>query len=204
MRAFNGFKAERSVGASEPLPAGGYVARIMGAKVEEYSWGDVLVISFDIAEGEYKDFFRKQFTENTRDDKKWKGNFRINVPVEGSQYYKGNLRIFNNAIAAIQQSNPGYQWNWQEDTLKNRMVGVLFRNKEWEMDGNTGWTTECCTFVSVEEIRTGNFAQPKDKPLKNKGATAAPAATSGFGAFASGGSGDFAMLNASEDISLPF
>ena len=49
------------------------------------------------------------------------------------------------------------------------MVGVLFRNFEWEMDdGRSGWSTECCTFVSVEDVRTGNFRQPKDKPLRNK------------------------------------
>ena len=49
------------------------------------------------------------------------------------------------------------------------MVGVLFRNREWEMsDGRSGWSTECCTFVSVEDVRTGNFKQPKDKPLKKK------------------------------------
>ena len=49
------------------------------------------------------------------------------------------------------------------------MVGVLFRNFEWSMDdGRSGWSTECCTLVSVEDVRTGNFKQPKDKPLRNK------------------------------------
>ena len=49
------------------------------------------------------------------------------------------------------------------------MVGVLFRNFEWAMDdGRSGWSTECCTFVSVEDVRTGNFKQPKDKPLRKK------------------------------------
>ena len=48
------------------------------------------------------------------------------------------------------------------------MVGVLFRNFAWEMNGNSGWSTECCTFVSAEDVRTGNFKQPKDKPIRNK------------------------------------
>ena len=66
MKEFNGLEIKKSVGASEPLPAGGYVAKILNAKEEEYSWGEVLVISFDIAEGAYKDFFSKQHNENTR------------------------------------------------------------------------------------------------------------------------------------------
>ena len=168
MKAFNGLEIKKSVSASEPLPAGGYVAKILNAKVEEYSWGEVLVISFDIAEGEYKDFFGKQYKENTREDKKWKGNFRLTVPNEGNQYFDSQKRTFGNAIWAIEASNPVYHWDWNENALKGKMVGVLFRNFEWEMNGNSGWSTECCTFVSVEDVRNGNFKQPKDKPLRNK------------------------------------
>lgn len=168
MKAFNGLEIKKSVSASEPLPAGGYVAKILNAKVEEYSWGEVLVISFDIAEGEYKDFFRKQYNENTREDKKWKGNFRLTVPNEGNQYFDSQKRTFGNAIWAIEESNPGYHWDWNESALKGKMVGVLFRNYEYDVDGRQGWSTECCTFVSVEDVRTGNFKHPKDKPLRNK------------------------------------
>lgn len=168
MKAFNGLEIKKSVSASEPLPAGGYVAKILNAKVEEYSWGEVLVISFDVAEGEYKDFFSKQYKENTREDKKWKGNFRLTVPNEGNQYFDSQKRTFGNAIWAIEESNPGYHWDWNENALKGKMVGVLFRNFEYDVEGRQGWSTECCTFVSVEDVRTVNFKQPKDKPLRNK------------------------------------
>ena len=168
MKAFNGLEIKKSVSANEPLPAGGYVAKILNAKVEEYSWGEVLVISFDIAEGEYKDFFSKQYKENTREDKKWKGNFRLTVPNEGNQYFDSQKRSFGNAIWAIEESNPSFRWAWDENALKGKMVGVLFRNYEYDVDGRQGWSTECCTFVSVEDVRTGNFKQPKDKPLRNK------------------------------------
>ena len=168
MKSFNGLEIKKSVSANEPLPAGGYVAKILNAKVEEYSWGEVLVISFDIAEGEYKDFFSKQYKENTREDKKWKGNFRLTVPNEGNQYFDSQKRAFGNAIWAIEESNPGYHWDWNENALKGKMVGVLFRNFEYDVDGRQGWSTECCTFVSVEDVRTGNFKHPKDKPLRNK------------------------------------
>ena len=181
MKAFNGLEFKKSAGASEPLPAVGYVAKILNAKVEEYSWGEVLVISFDIAEGECKDFFSKQYKENTREDKKWKGNFRLTVPQESNQYFDSQKRTFGNAIWAIEESNPGYHWDWNEDALKGKMVGVLFRKFESAMDdGRSGWSTECCTFVSAEDVRTGNFKQPKDKPLRNK--TANNAIESNFSA----------------------
>ena len=165
MKAFNGLEIKKSVSANEPLPAGGYVAKILNAKVEEYSWGEKLVISFDIAEGEYKDFFRNQYNENTREDKKWKGNFRLTVPNEGNQYFESQKRTFGNAIWAIEESNPSFRWAWDENALKGKMVGVLFRDREWEIDGKTGMTTEACTFVSVEDVRTNNFKMPKPKML---------------------------------------
>ena len=173
MKAFNGLEIKKSVSASEPLPAGGYVAKILNAKAEEYSWGEDLVISFDVAEGEYKDFFSKQYKENTREDKKWKGNFRLTVPQESNQYFDSQKRTFGNAIWAIEESNPSFRWAWDENALKGKMVGVLFRNFEWAMEDRTGWSTEACTFVSVEDVRTGNFKQPKDKPLRNKATSSA-------------------------------
>ena len=192
MKAFNGLEIKKSVNASEPLPAGGYVAKILNAKVEEYSWGEVLVISFDIAEGEYKDFFSKQYKENTREDKKWKGNFRLTVPQESNQYFDSQKRTFGNAIWAIEESNPGYHWDWNENALKGKMVGVLFRNFEWAMEDRTGWSTEACTFVSVEDVRTGNFKQPKDKHLKNKAASQTATASS------------FAVIDSDDLSDLPF
>ena len=180
---------KRNSGSGEPLPAGGYVAKIMNAEVKEYSWGEVLVISFDIAEGEYKDFFATQYRENTNEDKKWKGNFRINVPQEGNQYFESEKKRFGNAIACIEESNNGYHWDWDEAKLKGKLVGVLFRNFEWEVNGNTGWSTECCTFTTVDDIRNNKFKMPKDKPLKNKPATTTNAA-------------DFTEIDGSDD--LPF
>ena len=169
MKAFNGYKARKQGGEREKLPAGGYVAKIMSAEEVSYSWGSVLLISFDIAEGEYKDFFRKDYQENANEDKKWRGTYRLRIPKDdGSEKDGWTKNIFGGAMWAVEESNQGYAWNWDDKILKGKMVGVLFRNKEWEMNGNTGWTTECCKLESVEDIRNGKFRMPKDKPLDNK------------------------------------
>lgn len=171
MNKIEGLEIKRIEPASDPLPAGGYVAKILDAEEKEYSWGSVLVISFDILEGEFKDFFKQNYKANTREDKKWKGVYRLTVPQETNQWYDSQKRTFGNAIACIEESNNGYHWNWDEKTLKGKTVGVLFRNFEYDVEGNTGWSTECCSLASVEDIREGNFKMPKDKPLKKKVAT---------------------------------
>ena len=62
MKAFEGFEAKKASSVNiDALPAGGYVAKILKVEVCEYSWGDVLLLSFDINEGEYKGHFRKRW-----------------------------------------------------------------------------------------------------------------------------------------------
>lgn len=157
-------KAEKA-SSYAPLPAGGYVAKIAGARIEDYTWGSVLVIAFDIYEGEYTNFFKDRFENDPRDDKKWKGVYRITIPDEKSQYFSSQQRSFNNLIYSLETSNGNYVFDWNEKNLKGLLIGVLFRNKEWEFNGNTGWTTECCSVVSVDDIHEENFTIPKDKPL---------------------------------------
>lgn len=195
MKQFSGYKAEAPV-RREKLPAGGYVARIMDAREQEYSWGSVLLISFDIAEGEHKDFFATDYRGQQQEDKKWRGTYRLRVPKDdGSEQDAWSKRSFGNAMWAVEASNSGYHWDWNEGGLKGKMVGVLFRNKEWEMNGNTGWTTECCSLVDVENIRQNRFTMPKDKPLKQHTTSSAPVSSPSAG---------FEEVAIESDNDLPF
>lgn len=173
MKPFNGFEAKKS-GTREKLPAGGYIAKILNAEVVDYSWGSVLLISFDIAEGEHKDFFKTDYKNQDSEDKKWRGTYRLRIPLDdGSEQDGWTKRTFGNAIWAVEDSNRGFHWDWDEAMLKGKFVGVLYRNREWEMNGNTGWTTECCALAGVDDIHQGNFKMPKDKPLKEKSSSSA-------------------------------
>ena len=179
MKSFAINPQEHTAGGGNKLPAGGYIAKIVKAEVISYSWGDVLAVSFDIADGDYKGFFMSRFKADEKSDygQKWKGVFRLNIPSEKSKYHDGDQRGFEHFIWAVQTSNPGYAWDWNEAGLKGKWLGVLFRNREWEMDGRTGWTTECCAVTSAQAIRAGDFEIPKDRPLKKKAQdqSAAPA-----------------------------
>lgn len=168
MKPFNGFKSERTT-MRENLPAGGYVAKITDARVSENDWGGCLEISFDICEGEYKGFFTRDYKNNTADDKKWRGTFRINIPNETkSRYLDSDIKKFNNFIACVEETNNGFHWDWDEAKLKGKGIGVLFRNEEWEFNGRTGWTTKCGAVTTANDIREGKFKPLKDKPKANK------------------------------------
>lgn len=197
MRQFNGYKPTKPV-SNEPLPAGGYVAKILKAECIGEAPNERLVLSFDIFEGQYKDFFADQYRNNRNEDRKWKGTFTIWLPKEnGTDKDEWTKKTFNSSMWAIEDSNAGYHFNWDETTLKGKTVGVLFRNKEWAMNGRTGWTTECGELESVTNVREGKFKMPKDKPLPQK--------SDAQNAFASGGEyPSFVEVNGALDEDLPF
>lgn len=151
--------------AQEKLPVGGYVLKVIKTKVETYTWGQVLVLAFDVDEGEYAGFYQKNF-DAQQQDKKWKGTFRINLPKDdGSEKDEWNIKKLKASMTAIEKSNEGYLWNWDETSLKGKLVGGLFGNKEYEYNGQKGFFTDCRALCSVEKIRSGNFTIPKDKLL---------------------------------------
>lgn len=176
---YQGYKPQQAAMAAEALPAGGYEAKILGAEVKRYDWGDVLVISFDITAGEHAGYFAKRWKtdENSSFDRHWRGTFRVNLVTAKSKYPDTDKRIFEDTMFAVEASNSGYVFAWDESTLKGKSVGVLFRNREWEKDGNTGWTTECCKFIPIADIRSNNYTTPRDKPLKKSAATTTAAVT---------------------------
>lgn len=151
------------------LPLGAYVCKVKKAVVQSTDYGDSLCVLFDIVDGEYKGFFQKDFDSSTVDNKKWRGVLRQFLPRDdGSEKDEWTKSSFKGLTASFEKSNPGYQWNWDEASLVGKMVGILFRNEEWEYDGKTGWAVRPFRAISVDSARSGEFTLPKDKPLKNK------------------------------------
>ena len=168
MKAFSGYEAKKQT-AREPLPAGGYVVKVLDVQEIVYTWGNVLEISFDVIEGKHKGFFTADYKNNPGEEKKWRGKYRLSEPKDdGSEKDGWTKRTFGGVMFAFEDSNPGFHWDWDETKLKGKVVGALFRNKEWEMGERTGWTTECCALISVDDVRQNRFKMPKDKPLPEK------------------------------------
>ena len=158
-----------------PLPAGGYICKIMGAKVKEYNSNgssfERLEIALDITEGAFKDFYKQDFENQNTEDKKWKGVLRLYVPKDdGSEKDEWTKSRLKATTDAIEDSNSGFHWDWDESKLKNKIVGCIFRNEEWEFNGKTGIKAQPFKFISTDLVREGKFKIPEDKLLKNKSA----------------------------------
>lgn len=171
----------------DPLPAGVYEAIIKGARVEDTPWGGQrLVLALDVSQGEHMGHYQGLFdweTKNSNYQPKWKGTFRQNIPTgDGTEKDSWTQRSLEGTVWALEQSNPGYHWDWDENKLKGLAVGINVRNKEWEYNDLTGWTTEIGRLESIEEVRAGKVKVLKDKPLKNSTSTATIDAQTGFSA----------------------
>lgn len=183
MKAFKGYDETKAYGnAREQLPKGGYVCKIMKATVEQGNYGEQLVVALDIAEGEYKDFFANEYRSQDREDKKWTGNYYLTVPSDdGSEQDGWAKRRFKTFTSAVEDSNNGYTWNWDENTLKGKLFGGLFINKERLYQGQIYTNTICGGATTIGAIREGKYKLPKDRPVKNAPAGARPAASQNEG-----------------------
>lgn len=173
MKKLEGYEKAQAYSDVGRLPVGGYVLKILDAVEQDNSdkgWNNQLILSFDIAEGEYKDFFANNYKAQTGEDKKWKGTYRLRVPKDdGSEQDNWAMRRFKTVMGAFEDSNSGYHWNWDEQSLKGKLIGALFNNKEYEFNDRHGFFTNCHSLVTVEKIRSGKFEIPADTLLKNNG-----------------------------------
>ena len=181
MRPFNNYDTTQTISARAQLPVGAYICQIFKAEEKVYSsskgeWHK-LEVSFDISEGEHKDFYANDYRTQSGEDKKWKGVLRMNIPTDdGSEADGWTKRSFKTNILAIEESNNGYHWDWNEAQLKGKTVGIVFRSEEWEYNGKRGWRTAPFKMVPAADVKSGNIKIPDPKPLNGKAASQASTA----------------------------
>ena len=181
MRPFNNYDTTQTISARAQLPVGAYICQIFKAEEKVYTspkgeWRK-LEVSFDISEGEHKDFYANDYRAQSGEDKKWKGVLRMNIPTDdGSEADGWTKRSFKTNILAIEESNNGYHWDWNEAQLKGKTVGIVFRSEEWEYNGKRGWRTAPFKMVPAADVKSGNIKIPDPKPLNGKAASQASTA----------------------------
>ena len=165
MKKFSNYEEIQAyTNGGEKLPAGGYVLKVENVRYENGQNGnsDRIVLMFDIAEGDQKDFFRKQYESQTSEDKKWKGTIQIYVPKDdGSEQDNWTKRRFKTIMEAFEASNGNYKWNWDEASLKGKLIGGLFGEIGTVIDGKNITYVGFRFTETVENIRTGNFKVPE-------------------------------------------
>lgn len=159
MKVINNFDKIQESGNFEKLPVGGYIIKIL--EVDDVPEKEYLKIFFDINDGEKKGFFQKAFEEDTRAEKKW--------PNAGSfirSYKEKALPMFKGFTNAVENSNKGYKWNFDEKSLVNKVVGVVIGEEEYvNQKGQVRTRTYVSAVHSVDTIKKGEFTVPELKKL---------------------------------------
>lgn len=181
IKRFNDYAETKSYGDIQALPKGGYVLKIMGAEVCSNSIGQYVKISCDIAEGEYMNFFASEYKNQQTEDKKWRCNYLLNIPNDdGTEKDGWTKRRFKTVIEALEESNSGYHFDWDEKKFKGKLIGGLFNEREYlSNDGNVKRATNLAQMCTVEKIRSGKFQLPDDKLLSSR-PQQAPSSDNGF------------------------
>ena len=189
-------EAPAYTGETMQLPAGLYVCEIKQvSEIEENNKKKVAVL-FDIAEGEEKGFYQKQYEQAKRQDAhaKWKGVHK--QTKEGSA-----LSFFKGMMTSIERSNPGFQFPWGQQDNEKTLVGkkfgaVMGREQFLTSDGTKAFWTHIFQIRSVEGLKDAKI--PEDKLLEEN---AAPAESPKYGP--EGGDG-FMNIPDGIDEELPF
>lgn len=185
MKQFSNYdeaKKQAQAGPSEKLPAGAYVCKIMAVRYTKGQDGksDKIDLQIDVLEGPKKDFFRKQYEENTREDKKWKGKATIYVPSDdGSEKDGWTKKTFAGWTDSIEQSNPGYTWDWDEKKWKGKTVGIVFGETGSVIEGREVTFTEPRFAVAAQLVREGKAPEAKFKSKNGYGKRGAAGSSSG-------------------------
>ena len=169
IKRFRDYEKTQAYGDYDVLPKGGYVVKILGAEVCSNSVGQYVKISCDIAEGEYAGFYAKEYKAQQSEDKKWHCNYLLNIPNDdGSEKDNWTKRRFKTFTEALEESNPGYRFDWDEQKFKGKIAGGLFNEREYEKnDGSVGRATNLAAFCKVDKIRSGDYRLPKDRLLSS-------------------------------------
>ena len=54
----------------------------------------------------------------------WGGNFF-------RSYKESTIGFFKGFITAIEKSNPAYRWDWNEQGLKGKLIGIVLQEEEY-------------------------------------------------------------------------
>lgn len=90
------------------------------------------------------------------------------LPVDdGSDKDNRTKSYFKGCITAIEESNPGYKFNFDERTLDNKLVGIIFRDEEYDYNGYKGMTSKPFIMTDIHRILQNdfNFPAPSQVPL---------------------------------------
>lgn len=167
--------AQAFTGDAERLPPGGHICRIKAVQVGETKRDKkpMLILDLEIAEGSpYDGIFQRKYDARLKAASGQYGNTAhwpcvywqpmLNDDGTTNSFFKG-------LTTSIEDSNPGYIWNFDERTLPGKLVGFVFGEEEFlGRDGKPATNVKPQSARSVEAIRKG-VNVPEKKTLAGQG-----------------------------------
>ena len=162
MKAINNWNDIQAAGSNERPGAGGYVCIIR--KVTDDPEKEQLRIEYDIAEGPFKNY-----AADTAERSGW-------WPLDTVKSYKAKALPFFKAFTdAVEATNAGYKWNFDERTLVGKGVGIVLREEEYyNRSGQLKTRLKPYEFMAVARIRGGDFTVPERKVADQAQQTTSP------------------------------
>jgi hypothetical protein len=160
-------------GEYKQLPPGGYIGKIVRAEeTTSKSGNNMIVLDVDIAEGEYKDFFKQKYDTRFSDETPWGAKVRQVVDGASTPMFKG-------LVTSIEASNLNFAFPFAPaplTRLHGKQIGLIFGREEYiASDGEIRMATRVRGVRAVSTIRNG-VEPPLDillnKPQKQGGASA--------------------------------
>ena len=140
-----------AAGSSSMLPAGGYVARITA--VEDVESREYLRFTFDIAEGDRKDFFAD-------DDRDYTHQFVRSYKQKAAGFMKKFLEC-------VEGSNAGFKldgWDNDESDLIGLLVVIIVQREDYtNASGEDRARMNVEDFAKADDIRNGRYKLPEPK-----------------------------------------
>lgn len=154
MQKYKDWDNVSEAGNRKILPAGGYICKIVDVKDEPQK--QYLKIEYDIAQGEWKDY-----ALTVESDRGW-------WPLSTVKSYKEKaIGFFKHFISSIEKSNQGFKWDWDENKLVGKVLGIVIGEEEYEKrDGSVGTKMVASDFLPVESIKKGQYKTPDPVKLK--------------------------------------
>ncbi len=175
--SYKGFEAKKNGGFLTLPPAGAYVAEIKEVRfvVQDPLQNrdrDTIELMMEITEGEYSgrymEFYQDQ-KERFGDSAKYKGVFRLVAPLENDDDWR--KRTFEGNLWCVEQSNPGYTWDWDEKKLKGKKVGISVRERLYTYNDKDRSTTEIAKFETVDDVKAGKVKPMRARDQRSNGSS---------------------------------
>lgn len=162
MRKPEGYDEAVVYNSYNKLPVGAYEVKILDAIVREENGYEKIILRIDISSGDHKNFFADDFKRQRDQDSakpEWHGIFKQTTSGKSVVFFK-------KLIQTIEKSNPNFTFNFDESTLKDKKLGMIFDTVNFtsKKTNKPSSYVGAVEPITLADLQSGNFEIPS---LKN-------------------------------------